>query len=47
MRARKRRRILNIFAFTLLAFAIYLVTFYKEKPSGQAFNHATAKAPMR
>jgi hypothetical protein len=33
MRARRmRRRLFNLFAFALLAFAIYLVKFSKEEP---------------
>ena len=31
---RARRRLFNLFAFSLLAFAIYLNFFYKEDPSG-------------
>ncbi|MBC7829025.1 MAG: hypothetical protein H7122_14845 [Chitinophagaceae bacterium] len=31
---RIRRKLFNLFAFSLLAFAIYLNFFYKEKPAG-------------
>ncbi|THU41985.1 hypothetical protein FAM09_07740 [Niastella caeni] len=43
MRARRlRRRLFNLFAFTILAFAIYLVAFSKDEPMPQADQTAHA-----
>jgi hypothetical protein len=44
MKRRHRRRLLNLFAFALLAYAIYLVSFCKEDNSQQAYRAGTSKS---
>lgn len=41
MKRSHRRRLFNVFAFALLAFAIYLTVFYKEDDSLQSSPSAT------
>ena len=42
-KTRQRRRLLNVFAFALLAFAIYLVTFYKPSDHDPIKHHVGFK----